>query len=82
MINWMDYGKIQEHKRNGLKKSQVAKRLADEYKDYVVECLKKYQDMSAAQIYDWIKEQTCLESLYFQKRAFRNYVQEIRKEYR
>ena len=112
MINWMDYGKIQEYKRNGLKKSQVARRLevdyktilkywdmspseyaetaqaskkrrkkADEYKDFVVECLTKYPDMSAAQVYDWIKERTCLETLNFQKRAFRNYVQEIRKEY-
>ena len=69
----MDYGKIPEYKRSGLKKSQVARRLdvdyktilkywdmspskytetaqaskmrrkkADEYKDFVVECLKKY----------------------------------------
>lgn len=112
MIDWMNYGKIQEYKRNGLKKSQVARRLgvdyktilkywdmspaqyaeaeqaskkrrkkADEYKDFVVECLKKYPDMSAAQIYDWIKERTRLETLDFQKRTFRNYVQEIRKEY-
>lgn len=108
----MDYGKIQEYKRNGLKKSQVARRLevdyktilkywdmspseyaetaqaskkrrkkADEYKDFVVECLTKYPDMSAAQIYDWIKERARLETLDIQKRAFRNYVQEIRKEY-
>ncbi len=112
MIDWMNYGKIQEYKRNGLKKSQVARRLevdyktvlkywdmspseyaakeqtskkrrkkADEYKDFVVECLTKYPDMSAAQVYDWIKERTCLETLDFQKRAFRSYVQEIRREY-
>ena len=62
--------------------SKKRRKKADEYKDFVVECLTKYPDMSAAQVYDWIKEQTCLESLYFQKRAFRNYVQEIRKEYR
>lgn len=112
MIDWMDFGKIQEYKRNGLKKSQVARRLevdyktilkywdmspteyaeaeqaskkrrkkADEYKDFVVECLTKYPDMSAAQVYDWIKERTNLETLDFKKRAFRNYVQEIRTEY-
>lgn len=112
MINWMNYGKIQEYKRNGLKKSQVARRLgidyktvlkywnmppaeyaeveqiskkrrkkADEYKDFVIECLTKNPDMSAAQVYDWIKERTCLETLNFQKRAFRSYILEIRKEY-
>ena len=37
--------------------------------------------MSAAQIYDWIKERNCQETLDFKKRAFRSYVQEIRKEY-
>lgn len=95
----MDYGKIQEYKRNGLKKSQVARRLevdyktvlkywdmspeeyaeaeqsskkrkkADAYKDFVVECLTKYPDMSAAQVYDRIKERTCLETLDFQKHS-------------
>ena len=112
MIDWMDGWILEEYKRNGLKKSQVARRLevdyktilkywdmspteyaeaeqaskkrrkkADEYKDFVVECLTKYPDMSAAQVYDWIKERTCLENLNFKKRAFRNYVQAIRKEY-
>lgn len=106
------YGKIQEHKRNGLNKSQTQRRLkidyktvlkywdmepdkyamteataknrkrkADKYKSFVIECLKKYPDMSAAQIYDWIKERTSLETLEFKKRAFRNYVKSIRKEY-
>ena len=44
---------------------------ADIYKDYVVECLQKYPDMTAAQIYDWIKEQTGKKDLEFQERAFR-----------
>ncbi len=112
MINWMLYGKIQEHKRIGLNKSQVQRRLGidyktilkywdmapdefavqrvnaesrtkktDLYKDYVVECLRKYPDMSAAQIYDWIKERIGQKELSFKDRAFRNYVRHIRKEY-
>ncbi len=54
---------------------------ADKYKSYVVEYLEKYPDMTAAQIYDWIKERTNLRSLDFQKRTFRYYVSEVREEY-
>ena len=54
---------------------------ADKYKEFVIECLEKYPDMSAAQIYDWIQERTKLETLEFQERAFRSYVKSIRKEY-
>lgn len=38
---------------------------ADSHKDFVVECLLKYPDMSAAQLYGWIKECICLEILDF-----------------
>ena len=44
MIDWMDYGKIQEYKRNGLKKSQVQRRLEVDYKTIL-----KYWDMSPAE---------------------------------
>lgn len=112
MVDWIMYGKIQEHKRNGLNKSQAKRRLkidyktilkywdmtpdeyaatkadagsrtkkADKYRSFVIECLEKYPDMSAAQIYDWIKERNKLETLDFRKRAFRNYVKCIRDEY-
>ena len=54
---------------------------ADQYKDYVVSCLQKYPDMTAAQIYDWIKEKTGKKKLPFRMRSFRNYVRGIRKEY-
>jgi transposase len=112
MIDWMNYGTIQEHKRNGLNKSQTARRTgldyktilkywdmppdifaveaaasktrkkkADTYREFVLECLTKYPDMSAAQVYDWIKERTCLETLNFQERCFRDYVKSIREEY-
>ena len=66
------------------KATEAAKRRAkkaDKYKNFVVECLKKYPDMSASQIYDWIKEEKNLETLDFKKRSFRSYVKSIRKEY-
>ena len=112
MVDWIMYGKIQEHKRNGLNKSQTKRRLgidyktvlkywdmepddyaaskafadnrskkADKYKSFVIECLKKYPDMSASQIYDWIKETKQLETLHFKKRGFQNYIASIREEY-
>ena len=112
MVNWMNYSKIQEQKRKGFKKSQIARTLginretvsvywdmtpaeyaarfesaknrtkkADPHKDFVMECLLKYPDMSAAQLYDWIKERSCLETLAFQERCFRDYVKSIREEY-
>ena len=54
---------------------------ADVHKEYVVECLEKYPDMSAAQLYDWIKERTGLDELHFQERCFRDFVKSIREEY-
>lgn len=112
MVDWMNYSKIQEQKRNGFKKSQVARKLginretisvywdmtpaeysarvesaktrtkkADLHKDFVLESLLKYPNMSAAQLYDWIKERTCLETLNYQERCFRDYVKAIREEY-
>lgn len=64
-----------------LENSKTRTKKADDYKDFVVECLTKYPDMSAAQVYDWIKERCCLETLEFQERAFRNYVKAVRAEY-
>jgi transposase len=69
-----EYAKAAEAARSRTKK-------ADKYKDFVVECLKKYPDMSASQVYDWIKEEKNIETLDFKKRSFRNYVKSIRKEY-
>ena len=54
---------------------------AERYESFVLECLNEYPDMSAAQIYDWIKERYKVETLSFQERAFRNYVKCIREEY-
>ncbi|MEG1502576.1 MAG: IS21 family transposase, partial [Synergistaceae bacterium] len=61
--------------------AKTREKKADPHKDFVLECLLKYPDMSAAQLYDWIKERTCLETLDFQERCFRDYVKSIREEY-
>ena len=51
------------------------------YEDYVVECLRRYPDMSSAQLYDWILEQNNGIKLSFKERSFRSYVSHIREEY-
>lgn len=56
-------------------------RKPDLYKDLIIEWLTEYPDMSAAQLYDWCKEHSPLETLEFQKRSFQDYVKSIRKEY-
>jgi transposase len=62
-------------------RAQRRKRKADIYKEYIVLCLQQYPDMTASQLYDWIKERYGKKKLPFRKRSFRNYVQSIRKEY-
>jgi len=54
---------------------------SDKYKDIVLECLQKYPDMTAAQIYDRVKELTGQTELDVKERAFRNYIVWIRNEY-
>lgn len=62
-------------------RAQRRRRKADDYKDFVLACLQKFPDMSAAQIYDWIKERSGMNKLPFRQRSFRNYVNALRKEY-
>jgi len=61
--------------------AEKRKKKADQYKAFILEALGKYPDMTAAQIYDWIKEQTNLSDIGVKERAFRNYIVSIRKEY-
>lgn len=61
--------------------AKTREKKADPHKEFVLECLLNYPDMSAAQLYDWIKERTCLETLDFQERCFRDYVKSIREAY-
>ena len=51
------------------------------YKDIILSWLQEYPDISAAQMYDWLKERTGLETLDFQQRSFREYVRQLREEY-
>lgn len=112
MVDWMDYGKIQQLKRDGFNKSQASRRLhldyktilkywdvspdgytrikgaagrrakkADKYKTKIIEWLREYPDMTAAQIYDWIKEYSGLRDIGFSERSMRNYVNDIRETY-
>jgi len=62
-------------------RAQRRRRKADAHKDFIVGCLQQYPDMTASQVYDWIKERTGLKKLPFRKRSFRSYVAAIRKEY-
>jgi transposase len=56
-------------------------RKPEPYEEYVVECLSKYPDMSAAQLYDWILEKRDGRRLSFKERAFRYYLANIREQY-
>ncbi len=56
-------------------------RKPDRFKSIIVGWLKDFPDMTAAQIYDWLKERSPSEQLDFQKRSFQDYVNSIRKEY-
>ncbi len=62
-------------------KTKHRTRKPDVYKELIVEWLTEYPDMTAAQVYDWCKERSPLETLDFQKRSFQDYVNSIRKEY-
>ena len=64
--------------REGAKKR---KKKADEYKPFILECLRKYPDMSAAQINDWLLEMTGRTKMPFGERSLRSYVENLRKEY-
>jgi len=63
-----------EYSSTRIKKAEV-------YEEFVVSALKKYPDISAAQLYDWIKEKYETDNLAFKERTFRNFVAEIREKY-
>lgn len=107
---WTMYFIIQEQKKLGLRKSQVARNLnisrntvikfwnmtVDEYKQFldgleirskklelfepeIVSWLRKYPDLSAAQVMDWLKERH--EGMEVAESTIRNYVRGLRMEY-
>lgn len=61
--------------------SKTRAKKADPYKDYVLDCLTHYPDISAAQVDDWIREKYHLDTLPCSERSFRSFVNSIRKEY-
>ena len=63
------------------KSAKARKKKADKYKVFVIDTLRDNPDMTAAQLYDWIRENFRQEYLPFQERAFRYYVSKIREEY-
>jgi len=60
-------------------KSWHRSRKLDKYKAQILARLKKYPDLSASQIYDWLKEIYPLSS--FRERTVRRYVAYLRKAY-
>ena len=64
--------------REGAKKR---KKKADEYQPFILECLRKYPDMSAAQSNDRLLEMTGRTKMPFGERSLRSYVENLRKEY-
>lgn len=56
-------------------------RKADVYQELIIEWLTDYPDITAAQMYDWCKEHSKLETLDFQKRSFQDYVNSVREEH-
>ena len=71
-----DFAKVKVGAKNRKKK-------ADVFKPYILECLGKYPDMSAAQIYDWLLETTgtVRAKMPFGERTLRSYVEMLREEY-
>ena len=63
------------------KDSKKRRKKADEYKDFIIECLNKYPDLTTAQIEDWLLERTGKARLPFGERSLRRYVEKLREEY-
>ena len=61
-----------EYSSTRIKKAEV-------YEEFVVSALKEYPDISAAQLYDWIKEKYETDNLAFKERTFRNFVDDKEK---
>lgn len=64
-----------------LKASESRSKKSDKYKEQALTLLRKYTDMTAAQIYDRIKEDTDSTELDVKERAFRNYISSLQEEY-
>lgn len=60
--------------------AKTRKKKVDAYKQDIIEWLKEFQDLSAAQIYDWLLER--YGQVDFKERTLRKYIEELRKIYK
>lgn len=59
---------------------QTRRKKLDPYKELILSWLRKYPDMSAAQVEDWLKEKH--KTLKVGESTVRSYIRELRKEYK
>ncbi|OPJ63386.1 IS21 family transposase [Clostridium oryzae] len=62
-----------------VKEAKSRRKKIDEYKDEILEWLRDFRDISAAQIYDWLRER--YGKLNFKERSLRHYISDLRKEF-
>ncbi len=62
-----------------LERRETRKKKLDKYKDEILSWLKKYNDLSTAQVYDWMQEQ--YNQIDVCERTVGNLVNQLRKEY-
>ena len=60
---------------------QSRKKKLDPYRDIILGWLKKYPDISSAQVYDWLKEKQNISEEDIAENTTRNYVNELRIAY-
>lgn len=63
-----------------IKKAEVRTKKIDKYKDVILEWLQEFNDMTAAQVYDWLREK--YNPLNFKERTLRLYISNLRDEYK
>lgn len=60
---------------------QTRKKKLDPYRDIILGWLKRYPDLSSAQIYDWLKEKQGIQEDDIAENTTRNYVNDLRAAY-
>lgn len=62
-----------------MQEKKFRKKKADKYKEEIISWLKKYPQMTAAQVYDWLEEK--YGDIDFIESTMRNYVRDLRNKY-
>ena len=68
-----EYAKLVKEAKNRTKK-------IDKFKDEILEWITDFRDISAAQIYDWLRER--YGNLNFKERSLRQYISSLREQYK